>query len=400
MTKTEKSGIWNRGFTCAFFANLLLCLSQHTANTLISTYAGFLGAGAVLVGTISGLYFGVAFAARPISGPVITLLDKKKLMIATYIAGVVTNVAYAAAGSVPFFILARILHGLEFAFVGSLNLTIASDSLPREKLGSGIGIFGIGGALSQAVGPGMGIAIRDFAAARWGEGGGYTAVFLTSALFMLLALIPIFLIPYVKQTAEQRSALGKWYRNIVAKETLTSALLMCLISVSGILYTTYMVPYAAELGIGGIGVFFTVYAVVLLGARPLFALLSDRVGMDKVIVPSLIVFALSFLAVGLGRSLGMLLLGAVLGALGYGAVNPILQTLCIRTVPPERRGVASNTQYFGMDLGFFLGPLLGGFLYGALGRYAAMYLIGGIAPLVLCLGCFLLIWGKLKDRLY
>ena len=400
MAKAENRSIWNRGFTCAFFANLLLCLSQHTANTLIATYAGFLGAGAVLVGTISGLYFGVAFAARPISGPVITLMDKKKLMIATYIAGIVTNVAYALAGSVPFFILARILHGLEFAFVGSLNLTIASDSLPREKLGSGIGIFGIGGALSQAVGPGMGIAIRDFAAARWGEGGGYTAVFLASALFMLIALVPVFLIPHVKQTAEQRSALGKWYRNIVARETLTSALLMCLISVSGILYTTYMVPYAEELGIGSIAAFFTVYALVLLGARPFFSYLSDRVGMNAVIVPSLCVFALSFLAVGLGRSLGMMLLGAVLGALGYGAVNPILQALCIRTVPPERRGVASNTQYFGMDLGFFLGPLLGGLLYSAFGRYSAMYLVGGIAPLVLALALFLLIWGKLKQRLY
>ena len=400
MTNSENRSIWNRGFTCAFFANLLLCLSQNTANTLISTYASYLGAGAVLVGAISGLYFGVAFAARPISGPVITILDKKKIMIATYIAGVVTNVAYAAAGSVPFFILARILHGLEFAFVGSLNLTIASDSLPREKLGSGIGIFGIGGALSQAVGPSMGIAIRDFGAARWGEGGGYTAVFLVSALFMLIALVPCFLIPIGKPTEEQRKALGKWYRNILAGETITSALLLCLVSVSSILYTTYMVPYASELGMGSIGVFFTVYAVVLLFSRPFFGRLSDRVGMGTVIIPSLTVFALSFLAVGLGRSLGMMLLGAVLGALGYGALNPIIQTLCIRTVPPERRGVASNTQYFGMDLGYFLGPLLGGLLYSAFDRYSAMYLLGGIAPLVLALVLFLLIWGKLKQRLY
>ena len=400
MAKTEKSGIWNRGFTCAFFANLLLCLSQHTANTLISTYAGFLGAGAVLVGTISGLYFGVAFAARPISGPVITLMNKKKLMIATYIAGVVTNVAYAMAGSVPFFILARILHGLEFAFVGSLNLTIASDSLPREKLGSGIGVFGIGGALSQAVGPSMGIAIRDWGAARWGEGGGYTAVFLVSALFMLLALIPCIIIPAGKPTEEQKKAIGKWYRNIIAGETVTSALLLCLVSVSSILYSTYMVPYAKELGLGSIGIFFTVYALVLLFSRPFFGRLSDRVGMNAVILPSLGVFALSFVAVGLGRSMGMMLLGAVLGALGYGALNPIIQTLCIRTVPPERRGVASNTQYFGMDLGYFLGPLMGGVLYSALGRYSAMYLIGGVAPLALALVLFLLIWGKLKQRLY
>ena len=235
MTKTENRSIWNRGFTCAFFANLLLCFSQHSVNTLISTYADYLGAGAVLVGAISGLYFGVAFAARPISGPVITLLDKKKIILITYAMGAVTNVVYAVAGTVPLFILARVLHGLQFAFVGSLNLTIASDSLPKEKLGSGIGVFGIGGALSQAIGPGMGIAIRDWGIRRWGEGGGYTVVFLTAAAFMLIALLPCALLPSQKSTAEQRSALGPWYRNIVAKETLSSALLLCLVSLSSIL---------------------------------------------------------------------------------------------------------------------------------------------------------------------
>ena len=217
---------------------------------------------------------------------------------------------------------------------------------------------------------------------------------------MLLATLAAFLIPSRKPTAEEKAVIGKWYRNILAGETITSALLLCLISISSILYTTYMVPYASELGIGSIGVFFTVYAVVLLFSRPFFGKLSDRLGMGTVIIPSLAVFALSFLAVGLGRSLGMMLLGAVLGALGYGALNPIIQTLCIRTVPPERRGVASNTQYFGMDLGFFLGPLLGGLLYSVFGRYSAMYLLGGIAPLVLALVLFLLIWGKLKQRLY
>lgn len=399
MAAGKSDSIWTGGFICAFFANLLLCFSQGVANTLISTYAAYLGAGAVLVGTISGLYFGVAFAARPISGPVITILDKKKIMLVTYLMGVVTNVAYALAGSVPMFILARVLHGLQFAFVGSLNLTIASDSVPREKLGSGIGVFGIGSALAQAIAPGIGIAIRDWAEGRWGDGSGYTAVFAAAALFMLLALIPCFLMPPQRRSPEARAALGKWYQNILATETLLPALLLCLVSMSSILYTTYMVPYAAALGIEGIALFFTVYALVLLGARPLFGRLTDKVGMDRVLIPSFIVFAVSFLAVGLGRSLPVMLVGAVLGAAGYGALNPAIQTLCIRTVVPERRGVASNTEYFGMDLGYFVGPMLGGVLYAA-GDYSSMYLIGGIAPLAAGLLLFLLIWGKLKDKLY
>ncbi len=396
---TKKRTIWNRGYTCAFFANLLLCFSQNTVNPLISTYATWLGAGAVLVGTISGLYFGVAFAARPISGPAITILDKKKLMIATYTLGFLTNILYAMAGSVPVFITARIIHGLQFAFVGSLNLVIASDSLPREKLGSGIGIFGIGGALATAIGPSIGIAVRDWGEALWGERAGFTAVFLVGALFMLLGVLPCAMLPLKKQTKAERASLGKWYQNILAVETIPPSILLGLISVSNILYSTYMVPYAEELGIENIGLFFTVYAIFLLGARPLFGKLSDKVGMDKVMYPSLAVFALSFVAVGFGRSMPWMLAGAVLEALGYGALNPAIQTLCIRTVEAERRGVASNTQYFGMDLGYFLGPMLGGVLYRS-GSYSNMYLIGGIAPLVLAFLIFALSWGKMKNKLY
>lgn len=399
METKKRTTIWNRGYTCAFLANLLLCFSQNTVNPLISTYATWLGAGAVLVGTISGLYFGVAFAARPISGPAITILDKKKLMVATYTLGFLTNIGYALAGSVPVFIAARVVHGLQFAFVGSLNLTIASDNLPREKLGSGIGIFGIGGALATAIGPSIGIAVRNMGEALWGERAGYTAVFLMGALFMLLGVIPCALLPLKKQSKAERAALGKWYQNILAVETIPASILLGLISLSNILYSTYMVPYAEELGIENIGLFFTVYAIFLLGARPLFGRLSDRVGMDKVMYPSLIIFALSFVAAGFGRSIGWMLVAAILDALGYGALNPTIQTLCIRTVEAERRGVASNTQYFGMDLGYFVGPMIGGMLYKS-GTYSTMYLYGGIVPLAVAFIIFAVIWPKQKNHLY
>ena len=46
-----------------------------------------------------------------------------------------------------------------------------------------------------------------------------------------------------------------------------------------------------------------------------------------------------------------------------------------------------------------LGSISAGCQYG-FGSSSALYLIGGVAPLAVCLLCFLLIWGKLKQRLY
>ena len=396
-TGNKKLTIWTRGYICALLGNLFLCFSQHCVNSLISTYANFLGASAVLVGTIAGLYFAVACAARPIAGPAITMVNKKKLMIWVYVAGVVTNLIYAVAGSVTVFIIARIIHGLQFAFVGSLGLTIASDSVPREKLGSAVGLYGVGLALAMALGPSMGIALRDWATLRWGQAGGYTAVFLLAAVFMFLAIIPTICLP--DPGRPERGAVGVWYKNILAKETLLPTVMMGLISMSSTMFNAYMVPYAETLGIPNIAIFFTVYALVLLAARPIFGKLADKVSVEKVLIPSLIVFALSYVVVGLGRNLTAMLIGAALAAIGYGAANPTIQTLCIRTVEPERRGVASNTTFFGIDIGYFLGPFLGGMIYSR-SNYSVMYLCTGVIPQIVCLILFIATWRGLKKRLY
>lgn len=402
-TEIEKSPygnltVWNKQFTLTFAANVLLCFSQHTVNTLISTYASYLGAGAVTIGMVSGLYFGVSAAARPFSGPIISKLDQRKIMIWIYALGVLTGLVYAFSGDIAMFITARVMHGIEFAFVGSLNLTLASNSLPREKLGTGIGIFGLGAAVATAIGPSMGIAIFGWAQELWGSDTGYMVVFLVSAGFMLLGLIPVFLLDPCKPGKKALEQLGAWYKNIISVKTLIPAGLMLLVSASSILFSTYMVPYADSKGIENIGLFFTVYAVVLLVSRPLCGKLIDKIGVGRLYCPGAIVYLLSFLIVALGNSLPAMLVAAVFAAVGFGTLNPAIITLCMRSVPHAKRGVASNTQYFGIDIGFFLGPVMGGFVNAYLG-YSSMYIIGAV-PVVLSGVLFMATWRSLKNRLY
>jgi MFS family permease len=92
-------------------ANTCLTLSQSSVNTLVSTYATFLGAGAVLVGALTGMFFGVSFAMRPISGPVTTKMDKRKLIILANVIGIIVNAGYAISGGIGTFVLFRVLKG-------------------------------------------------------------------------------------------------------------------------------------------------------------------------------------------------------------------------------------------------------------------------------------------------
>jgi len=367
--------IWNKVYTCTFIANFLLAISLFMVNPLVANYAKLLGADEVMIGILSGLYFGVAFAARPFSGPAIAKLNKKHIMLFAYALGVLVNVGYAISSDIPLFMASRVLHGIEFAFVGSLNMTLASESLPAGKMGAGIGLFGIGGATANAIAPSIGMALRS-----WGEQTfgnlqlGYTVVYVVAAAFMLISIIPCILMPYKKPSREALSKLGAWYKNIFAKEALLPTTVITFMSVSVISYTIYMERFAETMGIGGIGLFFTVYAVALVASRPISGRLIDKYGAAKVFVPSAFLFILSFVIIGFSNSLGMVLVGAAVAAIGLGGSQPTIQTMCLLSVNPIRYGVASNTIYFGIDFGNFLGPVIAGIIinhYGLLNGFSS-----------------------------
>jgi len=81
---------------------------------------------------------------------------------------------------------------------------------------------------------------------------------------------------------------------------------------------------------------------------------------------------MSFAIIGFGDSLFMILIGAAVAAIGFGGSFPTIQTMCLLSVSPIRYGVASNTIYFGIDFGYFLGPVIAGIIinhYGLLNSF-------------------------------
>jgi MFS family permease len=347
--------MWNRNFICVFIANAMLSLSHSSINTLVSTYAGYLGAGAVLVGLLTGMFFGVSLAMRPISGPLSTKLDNRTLMIFVFILGGFVNIGYALFETLVPFVIFRFFHGLQYSIVGSLIMTVAGDSLPREKMASGMGIYSVGGAVAFAFGPALGNEILEFGTKLHDTGFGFKLVFLFSAAALFLAVIPSVMLTREKKTKEDIASTGAWYKNIISIHTLPTAVVMTLICIAYSLYNGYLKPFAEENGIGGFSMFFTVVALVIVLARPLSGKLTDKYGISKIMIPCLVIFGLSFLIVGTSKSLVPLLIGGVLAAIGYGATQPILHAMAIQTETPLKRGVASNTLYAGIDLGFFVG---------------------------------------------
>jgi MFS family permease len=315
------------------------------------------------MGLLTGLFFGVALSMRPVAGPAITKFDKRILMILVFVLGGVVNIGYALFHDISSFIVFRFLHGVQYSFVGSLTMTLAGDNLPKEKMASGIGIYGLSGSVGMAIGPTIGINILKFGTYFKNETFGFTCVFLFAMVILLSAIIPSYILLPDNKSKEDRLNTGAWYKNIASVHAIPMAIVMFFVFIGWALLNVYIVEFAKELEISKISSFYSVLAMVLIITRPTSGWLTDRFGLTRIMPPALILFAVSFIIIGASRSIGAMLVGAAIAAIGFGSFQPALFSMCILSETPLKRGVASNTLYIGIDLGLFVGPIIGSVIY-------------------------------------
>lgn len=354
--------------------NLMTALGYSMIATIISPYAVTLGAGLTLAGTLSGIFSLSALVIRPFSGMALDILDKRNICLLSTLLMGVSFAGYAIAPNIAVMLFFRILHGIAFGINGTAILVLISEVLPEKRLGEGIGYFGLGQIVAQIIGPNAGIAIKGHF--------GYQFLFFLIAGLTLLSVGLLLLIKRVKPGTEKVLKEKKTFsrKNILAKECLVYALVGGLFSLGNGVTTSFLVLVGEERNISGIGIFFTVNAVVLLVMRLLMGRVIDRIGLGIIVNISLALTAVSMFFLGISQGLLLFLAAGVLKAAGQGGGQISLQSACIRKVEPARVGIATSTYFIGADIGQGLGPVLGGRISEAF-SYRGMYL--GTAVLML-----------------
>jgi MFS family permease len=356
--------IWNSTFISAFVVAQSVHLCTQMMNTVTAKYADYLNAPAPMIGFATGIFALTALAFKIISAPALDTYNRKHVVMAATGVIFLAFVCYTLSFNVPMLIFSRLLQGVGQAFTTTGCLTIASDSLPPDKMSSGIGYFALTSAIAQAISPAIGLKLIGIV--------GYNATFAILAGVMLIAIISAskLKIDFVRTNKFTIRA-----DSIIAKECLVPAFILFLLSMTFCVVNSFLVLYAEGNGVGSnIGYFFTVYAVTMIFTRPAIGKLADRFGTVKVMIPSLVFFALSFMLISFSRTLFMFLLSGFISAFGYGGCLPAIQAVAMRSVPKERRGAASCTSYIGNDTGNLVGPTIAGFIIQNFG-YISMWRI-------------------------
>lgn len=343
------SKIWNPQFTRIFIASCVFYLGLQTMMSLITKYANTMTDSAVKVGLVSSAFAFSALFMKIFAGPAADTFNKKWVIFFATLLLSAAAFGYSISGSITSLIVFRLVQGTAQAFTAIALLAFASDFLPKEKMTSGIGMYSLGQTACAAVAPAFGLKMTQLF--------GYAAMFAACGILLIISGM---LILTIKTDFVQTKRFKITLKGIAVKEAIVPAVVMGLLLMAYSIISSYLLIYADIQGVSGISLFFTVNAVVMLIARPLISKLADRYGTAKVMIPGLVVFGVSFFIISGANKLWIFLVASVAIGLSYGACQPLIQAICIKTVGPERRGSASNTNYLGFDIGNMLGPLLCG----------------------------------------
>ncbi len=343
--------LWTRDFMFLLGSQLFYFFGVYLVLPTLPLFVADLGGGETAAGLVLGLFTFAAMVVRPVTGWALDTYGRRAILFIGLLLSVFTILAHEWVVGIGLLLVLRLIHGAGFGFETTAAGTLASDLAPRARLGEGMGYFTLAMGLPMAVAPAVGIALSD--------DGDFTSLFLlaaglTAAALLLASLIRV---PRVERGGGRLSV-----RTLFERSSLFPATGVFLLTMTYAPILAFIALYGEERGIGNVGPFFAVFAVVLAVVRPLSGRLADRWGYLRTATLGLVLVAAGLVILALADSfVGLMAAGVVYGA-GYGTSQPSLQALTVHGVAPARRGAAMAAFFFAYDLGIAVGSIGGGLL--------------------------------------
>lgn len=348
--------LWTRPFTLAVLATTALFLTLYLPLPVLPPHAAALGASTAGVGFAIGIFSLAAMVVRLLSGPLMDRKGRKWLLLAGLAIFALTAEGYGRAPDFRSFLTLRILQGVGWGAVVTGVAGIVADLAPRERRGEAVGLWGLAPTLAMAVGPWAGGVLL---ASR-----GAQSVFTLAAALGLAAFVILLFTPDVRSTSEDVPA-GPLIAFPHGARLPSLVLLLSSLSYGSVIA---FLPVELSDEPGRAGLFFSLYAVAIIVARPVSGVLSDRFGRAAVIYPGLVLGGVGAVLIGHVSSTGALVAAALLYGGGVGGASfPGLMALAVDRCPRHTRTAGMALFFSAYDVAIAGGSAALGFVYEAWG---------------------------------
>ncbi|MBP2076321.1 MFS transporter [Oceanobacillus polygoni] len=379
--------IWTRDFVFICIANFFVFLGFQMTLPTLPLFVKELGGSDQLVGMVVGIFTFSALIFRPYAGHALESKGRGFVYMLGLAIFVLSIGAYAFIASIVLLFVIRIVQGIGWGLSTTAGGTIATDIIPPDRRGEGMGYFGLSGNLALAFGPALGLTLVGIIS--------FSELFLICAALGLIAFIIASRIHYKKvDQSEHKTATVAF--DIFEKTALQPSLLLFFITATFGGIATFLPIYAIEQNVEGIQLYFLVYAIFLMISRTFSGQIYDRKGHLYVFLPGTVLIFIAMLLLAWLPNTTTLLIGAGLYGLGFGSVQPALQAWSVEKAPNHRKGMANATFYSFFDLGIGIGAIAFGQLAYFLG-YGSIY-IASAGSVLLSMLLYIYLYIKAKRR--
>lgn len=364
---TDRTKLFSLGFVAV---NIQFALVTTIAAIFFafSGYLAYLGVSPAMSGFIISADALAAMLLQPLIAPFVHGASARRWFV---LGSLVLAAALFTAGrvtSAPLLIMARLLQGAGFICVVSALVVMIVRYIPPDMSGRAFGWLSLVRLIPYALVPPFFELVKlppsSFGTVLTLAGG--------AALLPLGAL----LIPLSNRSKAPQDSRSPGFSGLL--ESLRSpAVLMLLLSAlfffcgySGVFF--YLKRFGTVSGIANAGLFFTIATVIMILGRLFGGWLFDRCNKVALCVASLLAVTVSYALLPLCATSGQLFALAGIAGLGWGVAMPLQAAVMFDVSTPQARGLNQNLLIVMMQAGFFLGPLLGGWLL-SLSGYGALF---------------------------
>ncbi|HEX4193372.1 MAG TPA: MFS transporter [Stellaceae bacterium] len=345
---------------------------------LLPYYALKFSASPFEVTALMACYSFAQFFASPIWGRMSDRMGRKPILLVSLGCSVLSYLWLGFAGQLWMLFAARLLAGAGAGNISAAQayITDVTDEANRAK---GMGMIGAAFGLGFTLGPAIGGLLAGSNASSATLSRPAFAAALLSVIALILAVI-ILKESLSPENRRQAAGPGRWAlaQEAFGRPSLRHLIILFFLTTTAFAGMEATFALWANSGFGWgpqqVGeLFFYIGIVLVLVQGGLVRPLSRSLGESRMALIGSVLLLLGLGGLPFSTDLPRLLIDMALLATGFGILNPAVTSLVSRAAGTTERGGILGVNQSGQSLARILGPLIGGAVYGAVGRDAPYY---------------------------
>lgn len=387
------NSIWTPAFALLCIAEFLGYAQHFMLQPALPLYITHLGGTPFTVGVVIAAFGVTSVISRPVIGYWVDRWSETGMMT----LGMIGQALSIVFCFIPFnaaVIFSNALRGIAWSSMAASGYTLLASAAPQARRGEASGYFGGVQSSATIIFPAISLWILDM------PFGGFHAVFYSAMALVAGGALTAWALSQATAQRPRNTIIDgseRWWReilNVVDRHILTAALLIFTLNMSLPCFSSFVVLYARELGVGHFAWYYVAVGLTSALGRPLLGRLSDKLGAGRSLIIAFALETTALLTMPLAGNLTGLIISGSLWFMGAAIGGARIMALAMEQAPAQRRGRAMASYSTALPLSNGTGALINGIVVDLAG-YRWMFTIAGI----LCAAGFVLIWkqwAKLK----